>query len=367
MKSVSCVGILLGAAALAGHAEASSIALDPLGISSGFGLTNVISGMPSVAYGTYTLPSVGVNALGQLIAPNSSGGNTYVYPDTSSIYGGFISQTGSGLSGVAMASYAGAVYGSKNYGGYYQFNPDGTIASQSTIAATSLYGLWVNPVNGHLISSSTSGLLDIDYAANSFQIVAPLTGFFADGVTVTPDGQIAYIADYPNDYIRGYALFTGTSALYGAVTYGQEVFNTGLLTGGSTGHNADGMGVLAGSCRQAGQIVVNNNDGTIGLINPTTGVENTIASGGNRGDYASLDSTNGTLILSQDDALVRIAAPAGCTLGTATLTPVDTPEPAGLAIFATALLALWRRAALRLPSRNALCFNYRQNGGPKRC
>jgi hypothetical protein len=62
------------------------------------------------------------------------------------------------------------------------------------------------------------------------------------------------------------------------------------------GHAPDGTGVIAGGAL-AGDINVNDNDGTVGLIDPSTGTETIIASGGTRGDFVSPDLTNGTLFL----------------------------------------------------------------------
>ena len=64
-------------------------------------------------------------------------------------------------------------------------------------------------------------------------------------------------------------------------------------------------------------------------------------SGGNRGDYASLDTSNGTLFLSQNDQMARLKAPRGCSIGTAV---TAAPEPASGSAAVTGLIAL---AAIR--------------------
>ena len=298
----------------------------------GFTLTTAIGGFPYSSPNDYTLVSVGVTSTGTLLAPANSG-PMYLFNDTDgqTVTNNIGTATMPSGTGFAMASVFGQVYGSQGVGGgFYKFNNNGTIAAAIPVSgAVSLFGLWGNPANGHLLASSFSGLIDIDPSNGNYTVVNTIAGGAADGVTVTPDGAIAYVADYVNDAVKGYSLVTS-----GPYVYGQQVFNSGFL-----GHGSDCMGVLAGTCAYAGQIVVNNNDGTVWLINPSSGNETVIASGGNRGDYASVDPSNGTLFLSQNDQIARLAAPAGCGIGTNVLT-TDAPEPATLAVLALPLLAL---------------------------
>jgi hypothetical protein len=64
-----------------------------------------------------------------------------------------------------------------------------------------------------------------------------------------------------------------------------------------------------------GDIIVNNNDGTLGLINDLTGVETVVASGGSRGDLVSPDLSNGTLLLDQYEGVLRLSCGANCSIG----------------------------------------------------
>ncbi len=298
----------------------------------GFTLTTAIGGFAYTGPSGYTLVSIGIGSNGKLIAP-ANGGPTYVFNDADGQTLGSAITTAplpSG-NGFAMATAGGKAYGSQALGGgFYQFNDNGTIAATiPVVGPTAWFGLWGNPVNGHLIASANVGLIDINPTTGGYTLVDPLTAFHADGTTVTPDGKIAYIADYINDEVKGYSL-TNTGGLY----YGQFVYSSGFL-----GHGSDGMGVLAGTCGLAGQIVVNNNDGTVGLINPFgTSPETIIASGGNRGDYTSLDTNNGTLFLSQNDQMARLAPPSGCTIGVSSLPPTQAPEPASLVLLGVGLL-----------------------------
>jgi DNA-binding beta-propeller fold protein YncE len=174
-----------------------------------------------------------------------------------------------------------------------------------------------NPVNGHLIAASNQGLVDIDPVAGTFRIIVP--NFFPDGVTVSPDGTTVYVA-VGSSIIQAYDIATGTL----------------LNTYSGNGHNPDGTGVISGG-KFNGDLIVNNNDGTVGLIDVVLGTEVIIASGGTRGDYVSSDTNNGTLFLSQNEEIARLSCGPGCTIGGGG-TPV--PEPSSFALLVGALIGL---------------------------
>jgi hypothetical protein len=70
--------------------------------------------------------------------------------------------------------------------------------------------------------------------------------------------------------------------------------------------------VITGSSPFAGDIISNDNDGTVWLIDTTTGAGKEIASGGTRGDYVGVDGTNGSLFLSQTNEIFRLGCGDGC-------------------------------------------------------
>jgi len=102
----------------------------------------------------------------------------------------------------------------------------------------------------------------------------------ADGVTVSPDGQTVYVE--ANGEINGYNISNLSNI--------QAVYNSGNI-----GHSPDGTAVIVGGTF-AGDVLVNNNDGTVGLLTPGgPSGETIIASGGTRGDFVTPDTSNGTL------------------------------------------------------------------------
>ena len=120
-------------------------------------------------------------------------------------------------------------------------------------------------------------------------------GLFPDGVSVSADGLIAYVEN--GGAIQSYSIATGA-----------------LIQTYSTGHSPDGTGVISGGLFN-GDIIVNNNDGTVGLLDPTTSLFTIIANGGTRGDFVSPDLSNGTLFLSQNEEVARLSCGPGCSIG----------------------------------------------------
>jgi hypothetical protein len=236
-----------------------------------------------------------------------------------------------------IAATGGNVYVGILGGSYYQVN-------QTTLAITPLpgaaaalnpaYGLWAAP-GGHLIGNSSQGLVDINPTTGAVVVIGPSSGL--DGVTVSPDGKIAY-GEYNSDSVIGYSITSPAP--------GTPVFNSGFLS-----HSPDGTGVVSGGLLD-GDIVVDNNDGTLGLIDPAllTSDPNyytTIAAGGTRGDLVAADSSNGTLFLTQYEEVQRLSCGAGCAIGSGPAIP----EPATAAVLGVAMLGL--RTARRLRRRSA--------------
>ena len=107
----------------------------------------------------------------------------------------------------AFTASGGVVYGATFSSKYKSFNPDGTVANANVfhlLANKSYLGMWTNPADGHIISNSALGLIDINPATGNYTVITSSTG---DGVSVSPDGKTAYSEQ---GSINGYDIATGT-------------------------------------------------------------------------------------------------------------------------------------------------------------
>jgi hypothetical protein len=310
-------GAALGLA-LSGPAHAA-LTLTPTGTADGFTLTTVANGFPSSGF--YGPLAEGILTNGNFVTGSASTDRIYVFHDVDGqTLASAVSATPytftTGNPQFAMATAGGQAYGAQLFGGtIVQFDNSGASTAVAGLTGIREYlGMWGNPVNGHLIASTYAGLLDINPVTGTFRVIN--AGLFPDGVTVSPDGTTAYVENGGN--IQAYSISTGT------------LLNTFL----GNGHGPDGTGVISGGLFN-GDIIVNNNDGTVGLIDPTKGAETIIANGGTRGDFVSPDTNNGTLFLSQFEQIARLSCGPGCTIGGG---PPSVPEPATLGLLGLGLL-----------------------------
>jgi hypothetical protein len=304
-------------------AQAGSLTLTAAGVSHGFTLSTFVDGYNFG--GNYGPISQGVAANGKIITGSVGDQKVYVFNDVDNQHlsdatasSAYTCQTGN--CNFAMATVGSEVYGGQALGGKYEhFAVDGTFTDVTGPVASLLsnLGMWGNPANGHLISASTSGLIDIDPSTGNVRIVNQ--NLFPDGVSVTPDGTTVFVEN--GGAIQSYNLADGS-----------------LIHTYSVGHGPDGTGVIYGGAYN-GDVVVNNNDGTVGLLDPTKADGDPdqfviIASGGSRGDFTSPDYSNGTLFLNEQFEVDRLSCGNGCTIGSAT------PEPVSLALAGGGLLLL---------------------------
>ncbi len=309
-------------ASVAPFSTHAALTLTAQGITDGFALSTVVTNGFAASYGP----------LGQAILPNGNfitgsafgpaGPTLYIFKD---VDGQTIGDAVAAIPYVPtttnpqyiMATAGGQAYGAQVQGGIFvKFANDGSFTPVPGLPSlTSFYGMW-GASNGHLIASTNTGLVDIDPVGGSFRVIK--LGVFPDGVSVSPDGKTVYVEEFGN--IDAYDVATGAPGA--------------SYPGG--GRGPDGTGVISGGLFD-GDIVVNNNDGTVGLIDSTTGLQTIIAFGGTRGDFVSPDTNNGTLFLSQTEQIVRLSCGPGCAFSTV---PNNIPEPASIALVALGLVAV---------------------------
>lgn len=330
------LGSLVAAAGLAagvmfsGPANAA-LTLTQAGIDAGFNLTTFVSGYNFANYGPL---SQGILSNGNVVTASAGDLKVYVFSDVDNqTLGNAISSTPyvpiNGNQNYAMTTAGNRVFGAQLFGGVYEeFFANGThtqlpglATANNGPALTSFLGMWGHPTNGHIVSASNLGLVEIDPVAGTFRIINNTV--FPDGVSVSPDGTTIFVEQF--GAIQSYNFTTGA-----------------LIHNFNTGHGPDGTGVITGGLFN-GDVVVNNNDGTVGLLDPTKldGDPNQfviIASGGSRGDFVSPDTSNGTLFLSQVDRVMRLSCGPDCTIGGPP--PPGVPEPGALSVLALGLAGL---------------------------
>jgi hypothetical protein len=327
----SLAGISVLLLGLTEPAQASLI-LTAAGISDGFTLTTFVSGY-SAQYGPL---AQGIAPDGNVITGSLLNNRIFVFSDVdgqtlSSAVASVPYTDQTGNPNFAMTTAGGQVYGAQLQGNgvFEHFANDGTFAPIPNLQTAGVFGylgMWGDPVNGHIIASSNKGLVDIDPVAGAFRVIN--ASLFPDGVSVSANGATAYVEN--GGTVQAYNIATGA-----------------LIQTFATGHSPDGTGVISGGSFN-GDVIVNDNDGTVGLLDPTKANGDPsqfviIANGGTRGDFVSADTSNGTLFLSQNEQVARLSCGPGCSIGAPP--PPTAPEPSTLALFGMGICAtvLFRR------------------------
>ncbi len=310
-----------GCALMLGVDANAQLTLNAAGVADGFSLSTFYTD-PAAYYGLLGAVSAGS---GIAIGSGYARSQLYRFNDTDGqSFGTALLTAPAGGTPTGIASIGGSVYVGLLGGRYYSVNTTTLGLTQIALpnTVTAAYVLWGNQTNDHLLAGSNQGLIDINPGAGTFGVVGSPGGNI-DGVTVSPDGKIAYIETNSNA-LFGYSLLSPNPTT--------PVFSRTGLPGGP-----DGTGVISGGLFD-GDIIVNNNDGTVGLLNHLTGVETIIATSGARGDLVSPDTSNGTLFLTTSNATYRLSCGPGCAIGVAAV-----PEPETYALLGLGLMAVWLR------------------------
>jgi hypothetical protein len=324
-KNVSLVRASLLGAALAvlfSPAAHAVLTLNATGIADGFSLSTFLSGGSGYTFLGSANLSDGTIAVGGFAS-----GQIFKFNDVDNQTLGNALATVSFSGEIDLANAGGNAYAaSRNTGFFRVANNLALTAVIPNPAATPTEGMAGNPVNGHLVANTSAGLVDINPTTGVRTFISSPPGGTPDGVTVSPDGTIAYTAIFGGSAVLGYNISTGAL-----------VFSATGLPGGP-----DGTAIISGGAFN-GFIVVNNNDGSVGLINPTTAVETIIATGGTRGDFVSPDLSNGSLFLFEDNAALRLSIAGGSIGGGGGSVP-DSGSSALMLLGSLATLGFLRRA-----------------------
>lgn len=299
-------------------ATSHSLVLTSEGERLGFSLTLFLDEIPNTGFCCGPL-GIATNHLGQVVLQNYKEKTNSVFNDVDGQkFADALSAAPFGANQYASAlAYSGGNLYATQYdlgGVVVKLNADGSVNSNLTGTGAGGHGLWTNPVNGHLVSSTDAGINDIDPSTGLVtKIVANVN---ADGVSVSVDGSVVYGAS--NYRVYGWDYQTGS------IVY--ESGNLGPI---------DGTAVIQGNTRFSGSVIANSNDGQVWLLDPVGGTAVVIANGGTRGDYVGLDNTNGTLFLTQTSEVYRLSCGAGCSFSAVV------PEPGTWSFMIIGLIFLY--------------------------
>jgi hypothetical protein len=290
----------------------ADLALTPAGIADGFNLSVFATNFIPTGYCCGPL-GVATNSDGNVMVQSWGDNSIKVFNDVDGqnaaapLSSVFFSAGGYGS---AFANSGGTVYATHASDGVSieQLNNNGTI-NQTFAPGTGKGGLWA--ANGLLYSAGYGDIWETNPITHATRIVVAAD---VDGVSVSPDGKTVYGA--AGGRVFGWDIATGVL-----------VFTSDFIG------SPDGTGIIEGASIFAGDIISNNNDGTVALIDPTTGHFTTIAAGGSRGDYVGLDGNNGSLFLTQTSTIDRLSCGPGCFF----TPPPSVPEPSSVVLLGLAV------------------------------
>jgi hypothetical protein len=174
-----------------------------------------------------------------------------------------------------------------------RINADGTLDQAVVGGLPFALGIVADSIAGRLFVTTSNAPNAAIYAVDPVAKTATLfQSIDADGLALSGDGRTLYAAAL-RERILGFDTTTKT-----------QVFDSGTIP------FVDGPALGAGSL--AGKIFGNVNDGTVWEVELATGAQTMLASGGSRGDLVAVDPSDGTLLLTQTDRILRLHGPPPC-------------------------------------------------------
>jgi len=303
-KRLAFLLLFLLATGLSGTVHAD-MTLTAAGVAAGFTLTTFATNFPNTGAGG-TGP-LGIAFPGSGVMVSDWPGNVRVFPSHADGQdAGAVSATAYGTANaVGLAQVAGKLYMAQNpMSRVVQLNPDGTL-NQVIVGVFCATGLVTDRFTGHLFVSSGcsgGGIVSVDPVAKT---ATAFNSVLSDGLALSNDGLTLYAADITGHHVLGFD--TTTKA---------QVFDSGVIS------FVDGIAV--GSGVLAGKIFANTNFGEVWEVDLATSAQTLIASGGSRGDFVAADPSDGTLLVTQSDRILRLHPPAGGSFGNGNLLNIST-------------------------------------------
>jgi hypothetical protein len=324
--------LIVGVVPLTAHA---GLTLTAAGVNQGLGLTTFASGFP-----TFNSTGGVIGPLG-IAFPTSGGvlvtdalGNVRLFPTDNNNQNAIsapVGQNYGNFNASGLAQVGGNIYMAQQANGnLIQINNNGTF-NQTILTGINPVGLVANPTNGHLFGGGNGNneVFDIDPIAKTKTLFVNAT---PDGLAISSDGRVLYLA-ITGGSLAGHILGFDT-------TTKSQVFDSGFIPGG-----IDGTTVGTGSF--SNYVFANTNSGTLVEVNLSTHVQTTIASGGSRGDFVTVDPSTNTLLITQSDSILRLT---GASF-------IAVPEPASIVMTVTAafvgLSIAWCRTGVQRDIANS--------------